>query len=85
VGGGDEGACVMAEFDANDPEIGKRLREMFGPGCVDEQIRQAIHLCWTMLPDDRKTVDELENQMRRIFDRAFQDLREDTVAFGLGR
>ena len=58
---------------------------MFGPGQVDQQIRQAMHLCWMMLPEDRKTVDELERQMRRIIDRAFKDLREDTDAFGLGK
>jgi hypothetical protein len=61
------------------------MREMFGPGQVDEQIRQAMHVCWIMLPEDRKTVDELEKQMRRIIDRAFKDLREDTAAFGLGK
>lgn len=74
----------MAVFDSNDPDAAKKMRQMFGPGQVDEQIRQAIHICWMMLPDDRKTVDELEKQMRRIIDRAFKDLREDTEAFGLG-
>jgi hypothetical protein len=36
-----------------------------------------------MLPEDRKTVHELEKQLRRIFDRAFRDFREDAEAFGL--
>jgi hypothetical protein len=75
----------MAMFQANDPDAVKRMREMFGPGQVDQQIRQAIHVCWMMLPEDRKTVDELEAQLRRIVDRAFKDLREDTNAFGLGK
>jgi hypothetical protein len=61
------------------------MREMFGPGQVDQQIRQAIHVCWMMLPEDRKTVGELETQMRRIIDRAFKDLRDDADAFGLGK
>jgi hypothetical protein len=74
----------MAMFQSNDPDAGKQMRQIFGPGQVDEQIRQAIHVCWMMLPEDRKTVDELEKQMRRIIDRAFKDLREDAVAFGLG-
>ncbi len=73
----------MAIFDSNDPDAGKTMRQMFGPGQVDQQIRQAIHLCWMMLPDDRKTVDELEKQMRRIIDRAFRDLLEDSEQFGL--
>ncbi len=75
----------MAMFDANDPDAGKNMRRMFGPGQVDEQIRQAIHLCWMMLPDDRKTVDELEKHLRRIIERAFKDLREDADQFGLGK
>lgn len=75
----------MAMFESNDPDASKKMRAMFGPGQVDQQIRQAIHLCWMMLPEDRKTVDELERQMRRIIDRAFKDLREDTLAFGLGK
>ena len=75
----------MAMFEANDPDATNKMREMFGPGQVDQQIRQAVHLCWMMLPQDRKTVDELEKQIRRILDRAFRDLREDTDAFGLGK
>jgi hypothetical protein len=75
----------MAMFDANDPDAAKSMRQMFGPGQVDEQIRQTIHVCWMMLPDDRKTIDELEKQIRRIIDRAIKDLREDADAFGLGK
>jgi hypothetical protein len=36
-----------------------------------------------MLPTDRKTVDELENEFRRIVDRAIKNLREDSDSFGL--
>jgi len=52
---------------------------------VDAQIRQAIHLCWMMLPDDKKTVDELEKQFRRIVDRAIHDLWDDSDSFGIGK
>ncbi len=75
----------MARFDMNDPDANKKMRKMFGPGQVDEHFRQCIHLCWMMLPDERKTVDELEKQMRRIIDRPFKDLREDAKQFGLGK
>jgi hypothetical protein len=75
----------MAMFESSDPSNAKWMREMFGPGQVDQQIRQAMHCCWMMLPEDRKTVDELEKQMRRIVDRAIKSLREDTDAFGLGK
>ncbi len=52
---------------------------------MGEQIRQAIHFLWMMLPDDRMTIDELEKQMRRIMFRASEDLQEDADQFGLGK
>ena len=73
----------MAMFDPNDPEARKKMRAMFSPGQIDQSVRQAIQMCWMMLPDRNKTVDELEKQFRRIVDRAIDDLREDSVAFGL--
>jgi hypothetical protein len=75
----------MAMYEANDPDAGDKLRRMLGPGQLDEQIRQAIHLCWMMLPEDRKTVAELEQQLRRVVERALKDLKEDADAFGLGK
>jgi hypothetical protein len=76
---------MMAVFKPDDPDAGDKMRQMFGPGQVDQHVRQAMHLCWMMLPDDRKTVDELERQFRRIVERALRDLREDADAFGLGK
>ncbi len=67
-GGEDEGA----------PE---RMADLFGPGQVDQTIRQAIHFCWMALPKDRRNVEELEKQVRRIVDRALRDFREDSDAF----
>jgi len=32
----------MAVFESNDPDAAKKMRQMIGPGQVDEQIRQAI-------------------------------------------
>jgi len=75
----------MAYFELNDPAAAKQMRQMFPPSMVDQHFRQTIQFCWMSLPEDRKTVDELEKQMRRIIDRAFKDLREDAEAFGLGK
>jgi hypothetical protein len=64
------------------PEDGKgKFAEFFGPGQVDHQIRQAIQMCWMMLPEDKRGPEEVEKQMRRILDRAIRDLREDSEAF----
>jgi hypothetical protein len=73
---------MMAEFDPNDPEALERMRAMFSPGQLDSMIRQAIQIGWMMLPADKRTVDELEAQLRRTFDRAIANLRDDSDAFG---
>jgi hypothetical protein len=64
-----------------DDEQSERMAEMMGPGQVDHQIRQALQFCWMSLPKGRRTLDELEAQARRIFDRALRDFREDGEAF----
>ena len=58
-----------------------KMREMFGPGQIDHFVRQAIQFCWMGLPKERRNVDELERQIRRIVDRALRDVREDFDQF----
>ena len=69
-------------FSSSDENAGEKMAEFFGPGQVDQTIRQAIHFCWMALPKDRKNVDELEKQVHRIVDRALKDFREDSQQFG---
>lgn len=71
---------MFAKFD--DEDAFDRMRDMFSPAHVDQQVRQALQMCWMMLPKGKKNVDELEQQFRRIVDRAIRDLREDNEAFG---
>ena len=59
----------------------ERMAEVFGPGQIDQTIRQGIHFCWMALPKERRNVDELEKQVRRIVDRALRDFREDHEQF----
>jgi hypothetical protein len=73
----------MAEFDANDPDLSEKMRAMMGPHAVDEQIRQAISICWTMLPQDKRNVAALETEIRRVVERALKNLREDAASFGI--
>lgn len=72
-GGGDEDSSKAMEA----------MREMMGPGHIDQMIRGAIQQCWMILPKDRRNVDEVARQLHRIVDRAIDDLREDTAAFGI--
>ncbi|MCI0335368.1 MAG: hypothetical protein L0228_19340 [Planctomycetes bacterium] len=70
-------------FDENDPDRMRRMSAFFGPQQVDSQIRQAIQFCWMALPPDRQNVEGVEQEIRRIVDRALRDLREDYQSFGL--
>ena len=64
----------MAFFPNDDPEMPDRMRQLIGPGHVDEQIRQAVQFAWMSLPQERKTVAEVERVIRQIVERALQEL-----------
>jgi len=70
--------CVSSE---GGEDAAERMAEVFGPGQIDQMIRQGVHFCWMALPKDRKNADELEKQIRRIVDRALRDFREDQEQF----
>ncbi len=75
----------MAVFSCSSGGEGGEEPDMdgfFGPGQVDQTIRQAIQWCWMALPKDRRNMEEVESQIRRLVDRAIKDLREDREAFG---
>ena len=46
-------------------------------------FRNAVGICWMMLPDDQKNVDAVEREVRRLIDRILMDFREDATAFGI--
>ena len=71
----------MAVYDPNDDDAMDKMRDMFGPAQIDQQVRQAIHFCWMSLPKEKRNVDELERQIRRLVDRALKDVREDFDEF----
>jgi hypothetical protein len=58
-------------------------RILHGPGAADNALRQALAMCWAILPDNRKTVAEAEAELRRLVERALRDLREDAQSFGM--
>ena len=63
-------------------DANEKMADWFGPSQVDQMIRQGINFCWTALPKERRSTDELERQIRRLVDRALRDFREDQKAFG---
>lgn len=76
---------MYTSFNVNmnpeDEDAFDKMRDMFGPSQIDHQVRQAIQFCWMGLPKEKRNVDELERQIRRIVDRALRDLREDFDEF----
>ena len=75
-------SCSAEGFDGGDEKAAEGFASMFGPGHVDQAVRQAISSCWMMLPKERKTPENLESEVRRLFERALKDFREDSAAFG---
>jgi hypothetical protein len=72
---------VYERLNPDDENAAKKLREFLTPSQIDHQIRQAIQLCWMALPKEKRNVDEVERQIRRIVDRALRDVREDFDKF----
>jgi hypothetical protein len=79
----------MAEFDVALPGAKSEMPGVFcaavGPFAVDQMIRQAIAACWMMLPQQQRTFEAVESNVRRVVDRALRDLQEDSAAFGTTR
>jgi hypothetical protein len=74
----------LAECSTDNPEaVTKMMRSMQGPQAVDHALRAAVSVCWMMLPDDKKNVDAVDREIRRLVDRILADLREDAKAFGV--
>ena len=76
---------AMKNFPIN-PGEGENSRaagimNMFGPHAVDQLVRQCITQIWMLLPDDKKSVDVVEKELRRLVERAIKDLREDANVF----
>ena len=73
---------VCCESDGSEADPKKAMRDMFGPGGVDQQVRAAISTCWMMLPEDKRNPEAVAAEIRRIVERALANLKEDATAFG---
>lgn len=68
------------ELSEDDPED---TPTVMGPGHIDTNIRQTLQMLWMFMPAGKKNVDAVENEYRRLVDRAIRDLREDAERFGI--
>jgi hypothetical protein len=73
--------AVLSSCDIPEDSGDGGMGQLLGPGHVDQAIRQAVQVCWMTLPKDKRNIDEVERQIRRLVDRALKDLREDNEAF----
>jgi hypothetical protein len=69
---------------ANAEAAAEKMADWFGPSQIDQLVRQAVQYCWMALAKERRTTQELENQIHRLVERALKDFREDHEAFGQG-
>lgn len=76
---------MALHFSEGDSEELKKVADMMGPGLIDASLRQTLQMLWMIMPEDKKNVDEVEREFRRLADRALRDLREDFEAFRTGR
>ena len=68
------GKAEVHKVDAKNPGD---FRKLVGPGAVDQMVRQALQVCWMVLPESANKLDQVEHEFRRIVDRALRDQRED--------
>jgi tyrosine-protein phosphatase YwqE len=73
---------AIAKGDDDGENQMEKMLDFFGPGHVDQTVHTAIQACWRALPKERRTVEEVEKEIRRLVDRAISNLREDVKSFG---
>ena len=76
------GFSASADFEPS-AASSMAMAMLYGPQAVDQAVRHAIATCWMMMPEGKKTPEAVEAEIRRVVDRALQNLREDCQAFGL--
>jgi hypothetical protein len=71
---------AMTSSENNDDSL-NQISSVFGPAQIDHMLRQSLQFCWMGLPKHRRTAEEWESQIRRIFERAIRDFKEDLNQF----
>jgi hypothetical protein len=70
----------MAFFQHDSAENGddaEKLRAFLPPGQTETSLHNCIQMCWMSLPTNKRSIDEVEREVRRIVDRIFKNIRED--------
>jgi len=75
-----ENAMAFFKCDPGEGEDPDKLRAFLPPGQTETSLRNCIQMCWMSLPANKRNIDEVEREMRRIVDRVFKNIREDDQA-----
>jgi len=74
---------IVEATSSGDDDGGKHSMESFyGPGQVSQIACLLIQTCWRVMPKERRNVEEVEKEVRRIMERALANFREDVKSFG---
>jgi hypothetical protein len=60
------------------------FRKFWGPAGVDQQLRNVINMMVMSSLPQRKTINQVEVEVRQAFERILKELREKGPAFGEG-
>ena len=76
-----DGIAVVA---ANAAELASRRARTAttSPAIVTSQLLSALQLCWQMLPEGSRDVDNTCRVATELFNRALQTFRDDAKVFG---
>ncbi len=60
------------------------MRQLMGPLTVDDIVRQAIKWCWITAPGEVAQLEYVEQEIRRLTERALSDFGENGEGFQMG-
>jgi hypothetical protein len=61
----------------------KAIKEAFTPKGVEQQIKQAVILCWLIQPENQRNYEHVKRDFERAADKVLSDLRADPKVFGV--
>ncbi len=77
----EDARAEVSQMSEEDERSAETTRRIFSPNDIDQEVRHAIKSCWAALPREKRNVDEVERQIRRLVDRALRDFRDDFEEF----
>jgi hypothetical protein len=81
-----DGVDIMAaiRMDSSDERDYEKLRDVVGYAGPDQAVRQAIQMCWMLLPVKRRSLPAVEAEITRIVKRALANLKDDMESLSSG-